>query len=204
MPRLLSSLLLLLVACDDARGRLGDASVSLRAGMFTTDSERFGELGALGVLASGGGDCEQYAALDDALAAAEASGGYAGAWQDLMPGDFWELRLLIVTDGEHTTDLTLNPWDAAPTELGQARAELIHYTQTPTDADWSGGDGWAEAWINDGGALTLETTRDGSLRGMLEATFVDGTGRGEDTLRVRIDAEPCDLGAVFEADFRRW
>lgn len=205
MRRALSSLCLILLGCDDARGRVAGEDVVLRQAIFATDPDRFGEVGALGVLASGAGGCAQYEALDLALAEAEADGAYAEAWSAEMPGDFWELRLLVLEGEEGLGDtLTLQPADAAPVEAGQARIELVHYLDTPAEGSWSGGDGWAELWVNEGGTLALEYDNKGELSGELTASFVDGIGQDQGELHLRIHAEPCDLGAVFEPDFRRW
>lgn len=202
MRHALSSLILL-SACTSASGRLDGEGVALRHAMFTLDSERHGELGELAILASGAAGCAGYTALDESLAAAPDEAGLAAAWSEDMPARFEELRIGVIVDGDlGDTALTLPPRDVAPTEVGEARAELIRYNAAPTD--WPSPSTWTEAWQSDGGSLTLAYTGSGALEGDLDAPFVDGSGRDVGTLRIRIRAKPCDLGAVFEPDFRRW
>ena len=185
--------------CNTVDGKVDGMTVPVRGGFFVQEKGGAGDDDLLIVFATNvERPCDTTGELMDALDDADDADEAADAWAELLPEDFWEVRIVMRLDdvNRNLSGVTLSgvSWDEGLSEDGEAYAGITHYSGHVTEDVFMGQDtADVETWFSDGGDLKINQHTPGDrIQGNFETFAADPhDGAEAGVIRVRFDGQRC-------------
>lgn len=197
-------LLALCLGCTHVYGTIDGEEVPVSSTFYAESERYFGNDGLIVVyLGYAEGGCEMMSAFLEDMDDADGGSERVDVWEEYMPEDFWDIRLMIRVDDpdDEMAGVQLDgaDWDTILGDDDEISVTARHYTDYPTENSFTWW-GWVtgevadyyDTYVSDDGEGEINAYDPGAhIRGSFSTEMVDEDGDSEGEVTYNFSANRC-------------